>query len=185
MMVCSNCHTEIYQGAQFCGNCGAQIMLAPLPQQPAPVGVDPQLVGNGATLPPNSTDIPTNAQPNFPPVPTMSGATSMPESVTAPIQAQGTYPIPKQENTGMSIASMVLGIIALLLSWLLIISFPLAILALILGFIGRDKGGKGMALAGIITAGIAIPLSIVITIWIAGDVEALEILNITYLFSLK
>ncbi|MCL2860406.1 MAG: DUF4190 domain-containing protein [Oscillospiraceae bacterium] len=58
--------------------------------------------------------------------------------------------IKKEEKTGLSIASMVLGIVSIVLICFIWISIPCAILAVIFGFIGRKKGGKGMATAGLV-----------------------------------
>lgn len=52
---------------------------------------------------------------------------------------------PVQENKGQSIASMVLGLVGLL-----IFALPCGILAIIFSALGRKKGGKGFAIAGLI-----------------------------------
>lgn len=67
----------------------------------------------------------------------------------------------QQEAKGMSIASMVLGIISLVLFCIWYLSIPLAIVGLVLGILGRKKGGKGMATAGIICSIIALVLTVV------------------------
>ncbi len=59
---------------------------------------------------------------------------------------------------------MVTGIVSIVLCWTVIFSVPLAILAIIFGFVGKGKGGKGMAMAGIITGGIGLLLTAVILI---------------------
>ena len=56
----------------------------------------------------------------------------------------------KQESKGLSIASMVLGIISLVLCCFIYISLPCAILAVIFGIVGMKKGGKGMGIAGLV-----------------------------------
>ena len=75
-----------------------------------------------------------------------------------PEPAQKMPPIP-QSKSGMAIAGFVLGIIALLTSFLPIInnlSFFLAILGLIFGIVGMvgiskgKKSGKGLAIAAIV-----------------------------------
>ena len=55
-----------------------------------------------------------------------------------------------EESKGLSIASMVLGIIAVVLFCIPYISIPCSILAIIFGIIGKNKGGKGMAIAGLV-----------------------------------
>ena len=50
-----------------------------------------------------------------------------------------------EEKKGMSIASMVLGIVGLLL-----FPLPCGILAIIFSILGKKKGGKGFATAGLV-----------------------------------
>ena len=56
----------------------------------------------------------------------------------------------EQKNSGMSIAGLVLGIIAVVTFCIWYISIPCAILAIIFSAIGKKKGGKGMSKAGLI-----------------------------------
>lgn len=67
---------------------------------------------------------------------------------------QTTKPTPK----GLAITSLVVGIVALVLSFFWFIAIPLAITALILGIISLAKhhGGKGMSITGLITGGVAL-----------------------------
>ena len=74
------------------------------------------------------------------------------------------YAIPKHPSNGLSVASMVTGIVSIVLSWTVIFSIPLGILAVIFGFVGKGKGGKGMAIAGIITGAIGLLLTVIILI---------------------
>ena len=62
-------------------------------------------------------------------------------------------------GTGLAIASMVLGIVSIVLTCLFIGILP-GIVGLILGIISiaKDKPGKGMAVAGIVTSAIGIVL---------------------------
>ncbi len=55
-----------------------------------------------------------------------------------------------EPSIGMSVASMVLGIISVVIFCIWFISVPLAIMAIIFGSVGMNKGGKGMAIAGIV-----------------------------------
>lgn len=50
-----------------------------------------------------------------------------------------------EEKKGMSIASMVLGIVGLIVA-----ALPCGILAIIFSIVGKKKGGKGMATAGLV-----------------------------------
>ena len=54
------------------------------------------------------------------------------------------------DKKGLSIASLVLGILGFIVWLLPIVGFPVIIVGLILGIIGHNKGGKGFSTAGII-----------------------------------
>jgi hypothetical protein len=69
-----------------------------------------------------------------------------------------------EESIGLSVTSMVLGIISLVIFCIWFISMPLAIMAIIFGSIGMSKGGKGMAIAGVVCAISAIFLFLVFLI---------------------
>jgi len=51
----------------------------------------------------------------------------------------------KEEKKGMSITSMVLGIVGLI-----VFALPCGILAIIFSILGKKKGGKGFATAGLV-----------------------------------
>ena len=57
---------------------------------------------------------------------------------------------------GMSIASLVLGICGLIAWYNPLFGYPIAIVGIILGIIGKKKGGKRMAIAGIICSAISL-----------------------------
>lgn len=84
-----------------------------------------------------------------------------------------TTPTQEPEQKGMSIASLILGILSLVLFCFWYISLPCAIVAIILGAIGRKKGGKGMGTAGIVLGAIAIVLVVVILILAVAGVSML------------
>lgn len=71
------------------------------------------------------------------------------------------YQKPMQENNGMSIASMVLGIIGFIAWCLPVAGFPVTIIGIVLGVIGMKKGGRGMAIAGIIMCSITLLLTLI------------------------
>jgi hypothetical protein len=58
----------------------------------------------------------------------------------------------------MAVTSMVLGIVSVVLSCLWFLAIPAAIVGLILGIINlkNKKGGKGMAIAGLILSGLGL-----------------------------
>jgi hypothetical protein len=148
-MQCAQCGTELQPNAAFCGNCGAQILQ---PAQQIPGTAQPQ-VAAPAPAAPAATPVAIAPQP----APFAVGA------APAPNVANTTYAVPKTENSGLSIASLILGIIGLLSSLIWFIAIPFGLMALIFGLIGRGKGGKGMATTGIITGSLAIVATIIIT----------------------
>ena len=68
----------------------------------------------------------------------------------------------QKPGVGFGVASMVLGILAILLSCCFYyVAFPLALLGLILGAVGIKKNsGKGMAIAGLVLSIIASALGV-------------------------
>jgi len=80
----------------------------------------------------------------------------------------------EKEGKGLSITSMVLGIVALVLFNSVLISIPCAILAIIFGVIGNKKNKNGYAKAGLILGIIATIISITllaISIYITTSVD--------------
>ena len=87
-------------------------------------------------------------------------------------QPYGSQPYggaPANQPKGLAIASLVLGIIALLSS-LFIVGIVFGIVGLVLGFIATSKakkgtgGGRGMAIAGIVLSIIAILISVAVIV---------------------
>jgi Domain of unknown function (DUF4190) len=90
---------------------------------------------------------------------------------------------PPQKGAGLAIASMVLGIIALLLSWVPVINNLAAVLAVVGLGLGipallrarrGTAGGKGMAIAGLITSAFALVLVIVTQVFYASVLDEVE-----------
>lgn len=71
-------------------------------------------------------------------------------------------------NKGKSIASMILGIVSILFVCIWWISIPCAIIAIILGIIGKKDGGKGMAVTGIVLSAISIGLALLVVLGLAS-----------------
>ena len=71
---------------------------------------------------------------------------------------------PQKDKKGFSIAALVLGVVAIVLSCVWYISITCAILAIVFGTIGLKSSKKGMSIAGIITGVIGMILSIVLVI---------------------
>lgn len=93
----------------------------------------------------------------------MTDENHTPPPAPAP-EAAPSYPPPaRSEGNGMGIASLVLGILSILLGWIPIIgmvSWILAPLGLIFGFIALRKTSKGLAIGGLITSGIGLLICI-------------------------
>ncbi|MBQ2639990.1 MAG: zinc-ribbon domain-containing protein [Bacilli bacterium] len=69
----------------------------------------------------------------------------------------------KKSNEGLVVASLVIGIIAIIFSAVLnILIVPLAILGLIFGIVGKSSKGKGKKIAGIILNSLALFIAIVV-----------------------
>lgn len=81
-------------------------------------------------------------------------------------QPQYQQPQQPQQGKGMAIASMVLGIVALVIFCIWYISVPCAIVGLVLGILHNNKGQKsGMATAGIACSIISLALLVTIVIY--------------------
>ncbi len=80
------------------------------------------------------------------------------------------YPPGSAPSSGLAIASMVCGIVSLVLVCLWFISLPTSIVAIVLGNVAKgqirrgEAGGQGMATAGIICGSIALTIYSVIFI---------------------
>ena len=66
-------------------------------------------------------------------------------------------------SKGLSVASLILGILSMLCCC---IGFPFAIIGIILAIVSlvKHKGGKGLAIAGLITSGITMIISVITAI---------------------
>jgi hypothetical protein len=109
---------------------------------------------------PNSQQTPYQQNPQQPPY-----QQQYQQPIRPDYQYQQQFQEPVQKpSSGMAVASMVLGIVAFLFSCVYFIAIPAAIVGLILGIVsikGR-KGGKGMAIAGIILSGIGIVIALIL-----------------------
>ena len=94
-----------------------------------------------------------------------------------PYQNQGgyvqpPYGVPQNEGSaGMAVASMVLGLLAIILSCCLYpVAFLLALIGLILGAVAikKDTPGKGMAIAGLVLSLISIAIAVLFIVLVAS-----------------
>lgn len=79
---------------------------------------------------------------------------------------------PKKDRKGFCIASMVLGIVALVFFCIWYVSIPCAILAIIFGILGIKTATRGMAIAGLVTGSIGLAISIILIVFIIIGVSA-------------
>lgn len=109
---------------------------------------------------------PTKNATNMPPMPPQQ------QPPMPPQQQQPQPPMPpRQQTNGLAVAGLVLGILAIVGSWVPVlnaISALLGIVGLILAIVGLAKhrkygSGKGMAIAGIVLSALAIVVSIAMT----------------------
>lgn len=152
---CSNCGTGNTQGSQFCERCGSQLSSQVIAQAPSPYPPQPQVQSSpppAPMTPPPAPMIPPPAQSSYAP-----GYASH----YAPANLTG------RATNGMSIASMVLGIL-----WIWWVG---SILALVFGYVAlrqireRNESGKGMAIAGIVLGWVGVgTLAIFIILLIVG-----------------
>jgi hypothetical protein len=92
-------------------------------------------------------------------------------------------PVPPKKGAGLAIASMVLGIVALLLSWIPIVNNLAAVLAVVGLGLGipallrarrGSHGGKGLAITGLVTSVLAIALVIVTQLFFLRVIDEAE-----------
>lgn len=109
-----------------------------------------------APLPPYAQAQPPGYPGGYPAPPAGGGYPGSPYA-GAPY-AGAPYPPPGGSGgKGLAIASLVLGIVALLFSWLAFFSVPLIIASAVCGILAlvKRRPGKGLAIGGLITAGMA------------------------------
>ena len=99
------------------------------------------------------------------PPPSQAPASQAPPGWTPPASYAGG-----RRSNGMGVAALVLGIVALFLSWIPVLGLGLAVLAVIFGILGLSKArrgladNRGMAIAGLVLGGIALLIGLVVTV---------------------
>lgn len=133
-MFCTNCGEKLLDGATFCTNCGEKIVREAIPVPPT------QTIDNISTraVEPEKQQVESTPEP-----------VSNPYNTSAS-PAPGTQNAPR--TNGLSIASMILGIVSVCLAAAQLISLPSSILAIIFSAKSKKSGNNnGMAKAGMIT----------------------------------
>ena len=171
--ICPKCGRELQDESLFCVNCGQRMdVIEPLTFEPAsnvptePVMPQAAQPEQPQTPPPVQAQTPPPVQPQTPPVQTQT-----PPPVQAqtppPVQPQTPPPVQMQtppsvqqaeepkKHSGLSIASLVLGIVGLVSCGTLMVP---EVLAIVFGLVGiKDKKHKtGMAIAGTILGVVSI-----------------------------
>lgn len=94
------------------------------------------------------------------------------------------YRQPAAKKQGMAVASMVLGIITILIFWIPVVGwlmgFVMALLAIVLGAVANSQaskkpeefGGKGMAITGLVLGIVAIALTLLFWIIVGSIIAA-------------
>lgn len=153
-MFCNQCGNPNPDNANNCVNCGAPLNNQQPPQQP------PQQ--------PNFQQQPSFQQPNF--------QQQQQQTYYAPMPPVNT-PVP---GKGLGVASMVLGILALVLDFcLLYFTLPLSIAGIALGGVAMSKAkavgrSNGMAVAGVVCSVIALVLVILLVVLAAIGIGMME-----------
>ncbi len=74
----------------------------------------------------------------------------------------------QKDRKGLSIAALVLGIFALILSCTVFVSLIFGLIAIILGVLGLKSSKRGMSIAGIVTGAIGMVIAVVMAfVWIS------------------
>ena len=82
------------------------------------------------------------------------------------VENKETTKEPEKDKKGLAIASMVLGIIALVMFCIWYIAAPCAILALIFGILSIKSSKRGMAIAGVSTGAVGLILMIILYVFV-------------------
>jgi hypothetical protein len=149
---------------------------------------------SGLDYPPNPDPSSGQYPPAPPPGPGYAPPPAQPPPFPYPAQAPGAYPPQQyaapqpypagyayaapQQGNGMAVAALVLGILSLILSWLLVVDFILAVLAIIFGAVGlstagkRGGAGRGLAIAGLVLGALTIVLGIIFWIVVYGVITS-------------
>jgi predicted Zn finger-like uncharacterized protein len=167
MITCSNCQAKIRvpdSAAGKKGKCPKCASVITIPAAGEPSGDDVPAPAEEAAGSPFDFSDPAAA-------PAKKGKAAVDEEVVEEGGDDVSKKPKKGEQTGLSLTSMILGIVSLVCSCFSVgscfvapLPFLCAVAAIVLGFIGMKKGGKNMAITGICCGGGSILLTIVLTI---------------------
>lgn len=163
-MFCPKCGNQCNDNSTFCSNCGTTFNNNTDSTNSMPNQVNQVNAAQPMQVPP---PYPTQQyQQQTPPPPSPYGQ--------QPIPPQYQQPVP---GKGMSIASLVLGIVAIVFCCAFYISIPCGVVGLILGIIGNNKSRQfgiknGIAVAGIICS--AVGLAVCVVFWLFAILGSLD-----------
>lgn len=163
---CASCGKINRQGVSFCEGCGSRLPEgAPRTQ---PVRDPSQMTSNVGVVAPMQA---ASALPATPPALTPQVYPGMVPPAPYPSQQLVVHhTISGPGNNGLCVASMVLGIIAIVFMFIPFVNFVgliLAILAVVFGAIGipssgkKSQSGKGMGIAGLVLGVISLALTLI------------------------
>lgn len=161
-MFCPVCGSDNIDGVKFCAGCGGEmpseqnaITSMDMYQSQPMMGMQPYGAPQQMQQPYN------NATMNNP-----YGGYQQP----TPYGQQQFY-IEPQKPKGTSIASMVCGIVGLCMVCFPFVGLATAIVGLILGLVslGKKRGGKGMAIAGVVCSAVCILIWVIGVVWACSE----------------
>jgi hypothetical protein len=85
-----------------------------------------------------------------------------------PVPVPASAPAPVSDKRGLAIASLVLGILSLCGSGFIWCGGILSVVGIVLGALGMNSKGKGMAVAGIILSALGLIIAIILRIVFRG-----------------
>ena len=177
-MFCTNCGEKLLDGATFCTNCGEKIVLGENNAQSSDSATQTSDVESKKVVSLAKPRLEPKPEPERTTVVNPQNAFESSASMSAPTPTSTPTEVNAPRTNGLSIASMVLGIVSICLAALQLISFPSGILAIIFSAKTQKSGNKnGMAKAGMITGIIGLVLAVlwlVICIAIGRDIDSFE-----------
>ncbi len=196
-MFCEQCGVKNQDNAPYCTSCGAELnnTVAPKNDLPFDAEITQQPIIQPSFVPDESSPEPTPEQPAAqqpaaeqpnPSRPPIQAQPPIPQPPRPPYSPQPPYQQPYQQpyqppyppqppkppvpGKGMSIAAMVLGIVACVFCCYFFFSLPCAITGLVLGCMGNSKAKRsgeksGFAIAGIATSASALGIIVLFFVY--------------------
>lgn len=165
-MICKNCGSEIMDGSKFCINCGAKVEEE-VSAADTGASIDETLDSAQEAYEQAASDLSDTADQ------AANESLGNSDSGSGFYESNETYTDYSNDtveesngNIGFAIASLICGCLSILCCFAGCVSWILSIVAIVLGIITVTKkyDGRGYAIAGIITGGVGILISIVATI---------------------